>query len=88
MNQIEAMRDTLALAELRGMDNITSDYPDVDYPHLKDMFIRAQAGHEDGQPFSESKLGRWLGWMQCAIYSGGHATLDELKAINKGWANK
>lgn len=32
--------------------------------------------------FSEAKLGRWLGWAQCAVVFSGVATLDEMKHLN------
>lgn len=31
----------------------------------------------------DDKLGRWLGWMQCAVVAAGCGTLEDMKAINK-----
>ena len=74
MNQRQAFDDTIALAVERGM----LELPGTAYglAHLKDMQVRL----EDG--FSDSKVGRWLGWAQCAVVMQGIATLDEMKGIN------
>jgi hypothetical protein len=79
MNQLAAMRDTLTLAHDYGMPNIDRLPPTCDYWHLQDMIERAQTGG-----FSEAKLGRWLGWMQCAVVAAGiGATLDDMRRINR-----
>lgn len=78
MNMLAAMADTLEAARRVGLDNLTSDVPEADYPHLADMYERAQS------LVSQPKLGRWLGWMQACvvIQSGGELTLEDMKAIN------
>ncbi len=84
MNQREAFRETLELARQFGMDNCSSDIPEVDYPHLADMWERIRADPN----MSEAKLGRWLGWAQAAVVGSGLGpTLDDMKAINKKWAD-
>lgn len=78
MNQNKAFTETLNLAHERGMDKLTWDdtSKDLSYAHLEDMATRIT------DDFSESKLGRWLGWAQAAVVAAGIATLDEMKEIN------
>ncbi len=59
MNQLAAFRDTLALAEDRGMPEHGGE---LGLAHLRSMYKRAETSN-----FSPSKLGRWLGWAQCAV---------------------
>lgn len=82
MNMIKAFEETLALAREHGLENVGSDTPDADYNHLVDMLEQIK---KEPEKFSEGKLGRWLGWAQCAVYMGanGDIPLDELKEINK-----
>lgn len=85
MNQIAAMAKTLEAARAAGMDNITSDNSELDFPHLQDMYDRVIASPAD---FSEAKLGRWLGWMQAAVVAAGVGlSLDTMKAINQSEAD-
>lgn len=77
MNQKEAFRATLELAWERGMHFKEEELkPDLTYRHLVGMFERVTPA------FSESKLGRWLGWAQAAVVASGVATLEEMKHIN------
>ncbi len=87
MNMIAAFEDTLRLACANGMDNMSSDNSELDYPHLQDMFMqmRDDANPQGGQ-FSEGKQGRWLGWAQAAVVASNCGTLEEMKEINKRWA--
>lgn len=76
MNQLAALRDTVTLAETRGMP----DWPGttLGLEHLRSMLARVESGE-----FSEAKLGRWLGWAQCAVVAAAIGiTLDDMKAIN------
>lgn len=79
MDQLAAMKSTLEEAVRVGLDNMSSDCPESDYPHLLSMYERA---HEIE---SSAKLGRWLGWMQACVVinSMGKLTLDDMKAINE-----
>ena len=76
MNQIQAFRDTVALAE--DVDMPTLPGSPVGLDHLEGMLRRAE------QPdFSETKLGRWLGWAQCAlVVADVGVTLEDVKQIN------
>ena len=88
MNMIAAMRDTIELARANGMDKMEYDNPDLDFPHLLDMCVMMETGNSpQGGGFSEGKLGRWLGWAQAAVVAAACGTLDDMKAINKKWAD-
>lgn len=79
MNQLKAAEDTMTFASLLHMDEIKINTPELDYKHLRMMLIRMQT-----EPFSEGKMGRWLGWMQCAVVAARiGATLDDMKKINE-----
>lgn len=81
MNMRGAFLDTIALAEAQGMprESVCGN-PDLGLDHLRDMNRRVT------NSFSEAKLGRWLGWAQCALVASGCASLDDVKAINLKWA--
>ena len=83
MNQRKAFQETLELARACGFDNCSSDIPELDYPHLLDMYNRIIAADSIGEPFSETKIGRWLGWAQAAIVNGTELDLEDMKAINQ-----
>lgn len=81
MNQLEAFRETIALAERKGMP------PDPEtsrgLAHLRRMLEQVEAG-----VFSPAKLGRWLGWAQCAVVAAcPDVTLEDMKAINRKHAD-
>ena len=87
MNQREAMRETFDLAVKNGMDNCLVETVGCDYTHLIDMYERILVADidPDQKPFSEVKLGRWLGWIQCAVVAAGFGSLEDMKQINKKW---
>lgn len=73
--QRQAFADTVFLASQHGMP--LSPDSDLGLHHLMQMRIRAQ--NMEG-----SKLGRWLGWAQCAVVAAGVGlTLDDMKTINQ-----
>jgi hypothetical protein len=74
MNMLAAFDDTIRLAEDRGMPQIGT--PGLDLAHLRDMRSRITPS------FSEAKLGRWLGWAQCAVVASGCASLEDMKTVN------
>jgi hypothetical protein len=85
MNHLQAMRDTLDAARAIGLDNTNSDTPELDFPHLEDMLRRAElAASGQGEPMSEGKMGRWLGWMQASVVAmaEGALRLEHMKNIN------
>ncbi|QIG68160.1 hypothetical protein EVB55_225 [Rhizobium phage RHph_Y68] len=81
MNQLQAARDTIALARSKGMDKqpyrLDLD-ASIQFPHLEDMLRRMESMTEK----SDAKIGRWLGWMQCAVVVMTDATLDDMEEIN------
>lgn len=78
MNMIKAAEDTLELARQFGMDSLSSDNSELDYPHLAEMLEKMQTGD-----MSEGKLGRWLGWMQASVVAAGvGCSLEDMKQIN------
>ena len=79
MNQREAFRETVALAAARGMPDHGG--AGLDLSHLRSMHGRIT------DDFSEAKLGRWLGWAQCALVAANvGVTLDDVKDINRRWS--
>ncbi|WP_457160611.1 hypothetical protein [Mycobacteroides abscessus] len=72
--QRQAFADTVFLASKHGMP--LAPESDLGLHHLMKMRIQAQ-------DMAGSKLGRWLGWAQCAVVSAGIGlTLEDMKAIN------
>jgi hypothetical protein len=85
MNQLAAMRETLTRAQACGMADISGFADGCEYWHLQDMVERAEAAMRmPGMEFSDAKLGRWLGWMQCAVVAAAIGlTLEDMKEINR-----
>lgn len=99
MNQIEALNDTVHLAVNHGLAG--GDFRPRENPfshlHLLDMRERVLGAKAIGQPFSASKLGRWLGWAQCSVafsmvyglklqeFGDPAKALEEMKTINLRW---
>lgn len=82
MNQREAFRETLEIARANGLDRCTSDHPELDYDHLLEMYNKILEADALGEPFSETKIGRWLGWAQAAVVCNGGGDLQGMKDIN------
>lgn len=97
MNQREAFLETYELMKDR-LENWTLNWglimqlPKECQPeHLANMHKVVLANdnpQHPGEPFGEGKLGRWLGWLQCAGAVLGVLSLEESKEINKKWASK
>lgn len=82
---LEAARDTVQLArELK----IRKDGP-LGLRHLETMLKKMETGK-----MSEGKLGRWLGWMQCAVAAtcrsreGQWEMLARFKKLNRKYAER
>lgn len=72
--QHRAFDDTVSLASTHGMPLKSGD--PLGLAHLMGMRSRAQA-------YSGAKLGRWLGWAQCAVVAADIGlTLEDMEAIN------
>lgn len=81
IDQKEAFRQTLELAALHGMDMIAFDELELSFQHLQDMYTRILHGKAD---FDGEKLGRYLGWAQCAVVAAGiGVTLQDMIDLNK-----
>lgn len=76
MNQKQALADTLELAEAHGMPELPGS--ELGLEHLRQMNATVQASD-----YSASKVGRWLGWAQCAVVAADIGlTLNDMKQIN------
>lgn len=76
MNQIDALSETVALAEQHCMPELPGSELGLD--HLRSMLVTVNASK-----FSDAKLGRWLGWAQCALVAADvGVTLADMKALN------
>lgn len=79
MNQLAAMEETVWIANERGMPNLPGN--DLGLDHLRTMLFAMNT-----EPMSDSKMGRWLGWAQCAVVAADIGlTLDDMKHINRRW---
>lgn len=95
MNQLQAMRDTVALME-RGIQWIAEQGDasgaqkmhlaaldsDLQPQHVRDMLSRMLLPLDTIHEFSDAKMGRWLGWAQAAVVAQGLGTLEDMKQIN------
>jgi hypothetical protein len=76
MDQVRALCATVTLAAAKGMPKSPGSALGLD--HLRGMVATV----EDGS-FSADKLGRWLGWAQCAVVAAGVGiTIDDIKVLN------
>lgn len=76
MNQRRALRETVELAERHGMPDLPGS--DVGLSHLRSMVQTVEVSD-----FSDAKLGRWLGWAQCALVAANvGVTLADMKKLN------
>lgn len=83
MDMRAAAKATLELACEHGMSRISSDNPELDWPHLCEMVEKMHITE-----MSEGKLGRWLGWLQAAVVATcDDITLEHMKDINKRFAD-
>lgn len=76
MNQADAFRETVRIAEQRGMPEMPGS--DLGLHHLRSMLATISTSK-----FPDAKLGRWLGWAQCALVAADvGVTLADMKALN------
>jgi len=76
MNIRGAIEDTMSCAKTQARRR--TSIPELSFEHLVDMHEQIKAD----DTMSDGKLNRWLGWMQAAIVSWGHSTLEDMKQIN------
>lgn len=81
MDMRAAFDDTIELAKDRQMwaheDDLMLRQEGMSFEHI--LYMRSRITPD----FSEAKLGRWLGWVQCAVVASGVATLDDMNDINR-----
>lgn len=78
VDQLAAFKATIALAEQRGMPEWPGTTAGL--AHLRSMYDQARTGQ-----FGEAKLGRWLGWAQCAVVTANIGVeLEDMAEINSG----
>lgn len=94
MNQIEAAKETYALAQKRLIEwtldwGMIQKLPEsMQQYHLAEMLEKMiEDNNPQGEGFSEAKLGRWLGWMQASFCAMGVLSLEDAKAINMKWSD-
>jgi len=82
----EAFQSTIELAQAAGMEKMDTIAVDgsLSFAHLMEMRDRIA---QNTPPFSEAKLGRWLGWAQAAVVAAGCGTLQDMKNINMRWSD-
>lgn len=91
MDMLSAAKETIREWEKQIMaktDSKVSNKNEVSFGHCASMIRQMERGvsKESGEPFSEGKMGRWLGWIQaCAVINSG-LSLEEMKEINKKWS--
>jgi hypothetical protein len=76
MDQLEVFRETVQLAEKHAMPAMPGSEVGLDH-------LRAMLATIEDQSFTEDKLGRWLGWAQCAVVAAGiGVSLNDMKELN------
>lgn len=76
MNQADAFRETVKIAEQHSMPEMPGS--ELGLHHLRTMLTTVNTSK-----FSDAKLGRWLGWAQCALVAADVGiTLADMKALN------
>lgn len=78
MNIRQAIEDTMELAKSSSVRDAKCKIHDLSFDHLANMHERIDLNRD----WSDTKLCRWLGYMQAAIVSWGEFTLEDMKQIN------
>ena len=69
------------MAEAAGMPELPGS--NVGLQHLRRMVATVMASEN----FSDAKLGRWLGWAQCAVVAANvGVSLEDMKELNAKWS--
>lgn len=80
MNVRKAIDETMELARNGADHSDLYHVPDSSsFQHVCDMYNTINSD----QTMSDTKLCRWLGWMQASVVSWGLWTLEDMKEINK-----
>lgn len=83
MNQRAAMQETLEVLKEHGMNLQHIDPKECSFEHLTSMYNRVREADHREEPFSETKIGRWLGYIQGVGIASQFLTLEQAKEINK-----
>ena len=76
IDQVAAFDETVKMAEHRNMAELPGS--ELGFAHLRAMLSEVTSAQ-----FTDAKLGRWLGWAQCALVAADvGVTLDDMKALN------
>lgn len=80
MNIRKAIDETMILARNGGdtSESYKGVIESLSFNHICEMYERIK----EDKTMSDTKLCRWLGWMQAAVVSWGLWTLDDMKNIN------
>jgi hypothetical protein len=78
MKMIDALKDTIELAESRNYGNVSTEQEGTELDHLKSMYTRIVEGD-----FSEAKISHWLGYCQGVLVAFDVISLEEAKEINR-----
>lgn len=82
MNQRAAFTETLEMATKANLPEMYGST--LGLAHMRSMQERIDVP----TMFSEAKLGRWLGWAQCALVAANvGVTLDNMKQVNMKWSD-
>jgi len=76
----KAMKETLELIRSRQQSRPMIGNYGCDLQHFESMYDRIESA---SPPFTDAKLGRWLGWIQGASAASGFLSLEEAKDINQ-----
>tara|TARA_Y100000310_G_C20704325_1_gene833596 strand:- start:16849 stop:17097 length:249 start_codon:yes stop_codon:yes gene_type:complete len=79
---LDAMRETVKVANERGYADVEYETASVDMNHLEDMLFQMETG-----VFSEGKINRWLGYAQGVLVANEILTLEDAMEINKKHAD-
>lgn len=92
MNVIEAAKETIEKWKhyIESNNYSHNSKNEISFGHCASMVRTMEKGisKESGEPFSEGKLNRWLGWIQACCVCNTNVTLEEMKQINMKWSDK
>lgn len=82
MDQRRATQLTANIAELQWRNWRIPACPELSYEHIQEMNDKIQDPESE---MSDTKIGRWLGWMQAAVVAQTYpyTSLETMKNLNK-----
>lgn len=81
MNQLKAAQITVQMLEERVADGRyhQPNDPGLSVEHLREMLKTMEDKRNEMSP---AKMGRWLGWLQCAVVATTDLELEDMKELN------